>query len=78
MKRNQRIGVLLIILGILLSLALIVFSVYHAHEMWISELKYRNFDSFTEYYFIQSDVTLLFASIIGILLVSEGVIYCRK
>ena len=73
MSKHKIIGIALILLGIICTAALVLYSLHHAAHMWHTEMKIRNFASFSDYYFTFSKGTLLLSGIIGAIFVGSGI-----
>ena len=75
MSKHKIIGIALILLGIICTAALVLYSLHHAAHMWHTEMKSRNFASFADYYFTFSEGALLLSGGIGAIFIISG-IYC--
>lgn len=62
-----------VILGIIIFLGMIAFSLYHTNNMWNSLTKSETFNSFAEYFFSRAKGEILLAFVAGFIPVSVGI-----
>lgn len=78
MSKHKIIGIVLILLGIICTAALALYSLHHAEYMWHTEMKSQSFSTFAEYYFSISKGALLFSGGIGAIFMGSGICYLVK
>ena len=79
MSKIKFIRNILYVLGLILFLLIIAFSVYHTDYMWTNEFKSYNFNSFAEYFFTRAKGEILLAIMVASIPVSVGsIIYANN
>ncbi len=72
MKKIKLARNILYVAGLIIFLSLIAYSLYHTNSMWVNELKWKAFSSFSEYYFTRAKGEILIAVIAGLIPILVG------
>ncbi|MBQ3229931.1 MAG: hypothetical protein IJB49_02815 [Clostridia bacterium] len=82
MPRISKYRIVCTIIGVVLFLSMIAYSVYHTNYMWINEAKAQSFDTFFDYYFSRAKGEIIVAICFGIAPIIAGLfidkIKCNK